>query len=264
MRELNVSFQGHKRELDAYLVIPDQQGRLPAIIVVPEVWGLDDHIRGVARRFAGQGYVALAPDLYTGELHDAMAPDKIMAGMVFLRQASPEVQRDPSRLEAALADRSPEERRSLVTLMRVMSPAQRAEFADDLTGAVSYLIGRAEVDAQQVSCLGFCMGGGLSARLATLSPELHACIIFYGENPPLDAVPAIQARVLGFYGGDDARITDTVPQLAEAMSRAGKSFEYHIYPGAPHAFFNDTRPSHRPDAATDAWNRTIAFLAAAS
>ena len=104
------------------------------------------------------------------------------------------------------------------------------------------------------------MGGAISGYLATLSPDLRAAVIFYGQNPPLERVPEVQARVLGIYGGDDHRITDAVPEFEEAMREAGKSFENHIYPGAPHAFFNDARPNYREEAARDAWRRVLAFF----
>ena len=104
------------------------------------------------------------------------------------------------------------------------------------------------------------MGGGISGILATLSPELRASVIFYGQNPPLEHVSDIHASVLGLYGGDDPRITDKVPGFVEAMEEAGKDFGYHVYPDAPHAFFNDTRPNYRPEVAQDARQRVLAFF----
>jgi len=85
-------------------------------------------------------------------------------------------------------------------------------------------------------------------------------VIFYGQSPPLDAVPRIGARVLGLYGSEDPGITQTVPAFSEAMVNAGKHFEYHVYPGAKHAFFNDTRPNYQWESATDAWERVVRFL----
>lgn len=257
-----VVFRGQERPVEALLVRPEEAGRHPALILVHEIWGLDDHIRDVARRFAAEGYVTLAPDLYTGPLREAMQPEKIRAGMEFLRQAPPEVQRDPALLRERLAGMPPERARALETLMDVMSPGRRDAFARDLLGAVAYLRARPEVDPERLGSLGFCMGGGLSARLATLSPDLRACVVFYGENPPLEAVPAIRAAVLGLYGGEDARITETVPELARAMAEAGKRFTYHVYPGARHAFFNDTRPTYDAAAAAYAWRRVLDFLGA--
>lgn len=260
MKEADVRFGGEQRKLDGYLVLPDGVGPYPAVIVIQEIWGVDDQIRGVCRRFAQAGYAALAPDLYTGELKETMRPENIMAGMAFMRQAPPEVQRDPSLLGEALAERSPEERRALTALMSVMSPERRAEFARDLVGAFGYLSSRPEVDSARIGSLGFCLGGGLSFHLATLEPRLRACVVFYGENPPADVIAAIHAPVLGLYGADDRRITDTVPDVVEQMEAAGKSFEHHVYEGAPHAFFNDTRPTYRAEAAADAWRQVLAFL----
>ncbi len=255
-----VSFPGGGRNLDGYLALPDADGPHPAIIVIHEIWGLDEHIKDVARRFAEQGYVALAPDLYTGEWRDAMRPENITAGMMFLRQAPADVQRDPAKMMETLSTRSPEEQKALKTLMQIMSPEQRGTFAAELGGAVQYLRERGEVSAEQVASLGFCMGGGLAIRVATLVPELWKTVIFYGDNPPLEQVPAIQARVFGIYGGQDRRITDSVPDFQRAMEAASKPFTYKVYGGAQHAFFNDTRPMYSPDAAADAWREVLSFL----
>jgi carboxymethylenebutenolidase len=89
----------------------------------------------------------------------------------------------------------------------------------------------------------------------------EAWITFEGEeNPPLEQVPDIDASVLGLYGGDDPRITDNVPKFVEAMEKSGKKFSYHVYPDAPHAFFNDTRPNYRSEVAQDAWQRVLTFF----
>ncbi len=262
MHEAMITFDANARRLEAYLAVPEAAEHRPAVIVVHEIWGLDDQIKGVARRFAEQGYVALAPDLYSGPWREAMRPDNITAGMAFLRQAPPEIQRDPSRMEEALASRTPEEQRALRTLMQVMTAGQRATFAAELARALTYLRQRPEVDGNRIASLGFCMGGGIAIHLATLAPELWKTVIFYGENPPLDRVPAIQARVLGLYGGKDRRITDLVPEFQRAMEDAGKSFTYKVYAGAQHAFFNDTRPMYHREAAQNAWKEVLQFLEA--
>jgi carboxymethylenebutenolidase len=258
--EQEVGFTGGDRDMDGYLALPEGDGPFPAIIVIQEIWGLVDHIRYVARRFANEGYVALAPDLYTSEWREVMSPERIAAGMAFLRNAPQEVQRDPAKLESALSERPQEERDAIKMLTTVMSPNQRFRFAEDLLGAVEYLKSRPEVDGDRIGSIGFCMGGAVSGYLATLSPDLRAAVIFYGQNPPRERVPDIQACMLGIYGGEDHRITDAVPELEEAMREAGKSFEYHIYPGAPHAFFNDTRQNYREEAARDAWQRVLEFF----
>jgi len=258
--EQELRFTGGDREMEGYFALPEGNGPFPAVIVIQEIWGLVDHIRDVAYRFANEGYVALAPDLYTNEWREVMSAERIATGMAFLRNAPQEIQRDPSKLESALSERPQEERDAIKMLATVMSPNQRFRFAEDLLGAVEYLKSRPDVDRNRIGSIGFCMGGAVSGYLATLSLDLRAAVIFYGQNPPLERVPEIQARVLGIYGGEDHRITDTVPEFEEAMREAGKSFEYHIYPGAPHAFFNDTRHNYREEAASDAWRRVLAFF----
>lgn len=262
METSRVSFDGASRAIDAYLARPAAGGPpRPAVVVVHEIWGVVPHIEEVARRFAERGYVALAPDLYTGELREAMAPSSIMAGMAFLRQAPPEVQRDPAKLGDLIAERTPAEQKALRALMRVRSPEQRRAFGIDLLAATRYLRRRGDVDPDRIGSVGFCMGGGLSALLAVLDPKLRACVIFYGENPPLDRVAEIRAPILGLYGGTDARITDTVPEFEAAMRKAGRPFEHRIYPGAGHAFFNDGRKeTYHAEAAADAWQRTLSFF----
>lgn len=256
-----VTFWGSDREIEGFLALPEGGGEgLAGVVVIQEIWGLDEHIEDVARRFSAEGYVALAPDLYTGEWGEIMTAERVAAGMAFLRGASQEVQRDPERLESALEDRPQEERDATRMLATVMSPEGRLRFAEDLLGAVEYLKGRPEVDEGRIGSIGFCMGGALSGLLATLSQDLRAAVIFYGNNPPPERVPDIRASVLGIYGEEDPRITNSVPELEAAMREAGKSFEYRVYPGAPHAFFNDRRPNYREEAARDAWGRVLEFF----
>lgn len=240
---------------------PQDPGPHPAVIVIHEIWGLDAHIEDVARRLADLGYVALAPHLYTGDLAVAMTPDNIRAGMMLLRNAPPDIQREPSRLSAHLATFSPAQRKALTTLIRVMSPQVREELTQDLASAVAFFQTLPDVQSDRIGSLGFCMGGSLSANLATLSPTLAACVIFYGDAPPADRIANIPCPVLGLYGGEDHRITDQVPAFANAMAEAKKSFTYHVYPGARHAFFNDSRQAtYDPSAAADAWHRVQTFL----
>jgi len=125
-----------------------------------------------------------------------------------------------------------------------------------LRAAVRHL----KTEGAPVASVGFCMGGGLSALLACEDPELDAAAIFYGSAPPLEKVPAIRCPVTGFYGGLDLRINAGLPAFAKAMAEAGREFTYRVYDGAPHAFFNDTRPSYDVGAARDAYARLLEFL----
>jgi carboxymethylenebutenolidase len=260
-REVSIPVQG--RSLDCYLAFPDGgkfKGRRPAVIVIHEIFGPDAHIRDVSRRFADLGYVAAAPDLFSGELHSLLTPANIGLAMQAFAQAPPDLRRDPSKMAAFAASQPPERRPVLEAFGKIGQPPVQAGFGRDLHMVAQYVRGLQEVDPHRVASVGFCFGGAMSARLATVDPDLRAAVIFYGQNPPAEDIPKIHAHVLGLYGSEDPGITQTVPGFAEAMKAAGKQFEYHVYPGAKHAFFNDTRPTHHRDSAVDAWGRVTRFL----
>ncbi len=262
-RTESIRIPSGSRELDAFLAIPDRGSeRKPGVVVVHEIFGPDAHIQDVARRFADEGYVALAPNLFTGEFQKVLTPENVALAMQAFAQAPPDLRRDPAKL-AAFAQSQPPERRPVLEVMgQVSNPAVQAGFAQELLACARFLRARPGVDPARTASVGFCFGGAMSARLATVDPELRAAVIFYGQNPPLEDVPKVRASVLGLYGGEDPGITGQVPQLAEAMKLAGRSFEYHVYPGARHAFFNDTRPMYQAEAARDAWARVLAFYRA--
>jgi carboxymethylenebutenolidase len=173
----------------------------------------------------------------------------------------PKERANPSAMQARLGELPEAERMSIARTMQWLQTRDLSQNVADLQAAMQWLSQQPYARADRVAALGFCMGGGLSAKLAASGVPLAACVIFYGENPPLDQVSNIRCPVLGLYGGEDHRITDTVPALADAMQRAGKAFEHHVYPGAFHAFFNDTRATYHAEAARDAWARVLAFFA---
>lgn len=211
--------------IGAYLTRPKEEGRLPAVLVLHENRGLNAHIRDVARRFAKAGYVALAPDLLSrqGGTGSFASPGAAIEG---IRKVDEEV------------------------------------VTKDLTGGINYLKGQSYVRANKIGVVGFCWSGGQATLILTRNRDLAAGVIYYGRNPnDLDDVKNITGPVLANYGEKDERITAKVPELAEAMKKHGKSFDYKIYPGAPHAFNNDTNPQrYHPEAARDAWNRTLEFF----
>jgi carboxymethylenebutenolidase len=216
-----VEFQGGSRakKTGGFLARPKNAGKYPAVIVIHEIWGVVDHIKDVSRRLANEGYVALAVDLFGKSV--------------------------PSLEEARkLREELSEE--------RIMG---------DLNGGFSYLQSLEYVKPKRIGSIGFCMGGGLSLLLACHNRELAAAVVFYGRNPsPTDLVKNIQCPILGNYAGADMAIKESdISLLKETLTKYGKVFDIKVYPGAPHAFFNDTRESYRPEAAKDAWKRTLDF-----
>ncbi len=131
----------------------------------------------------------------------------------------------------------------------------------DTNAGFKYLKGLPNVKPNRVGSVGYCMGGGLSLRLACENRELAAAVVFYGRNPsPIDLVKNINCPILGNYAGEDRGITEAdVNLLKDTLTKHGKTYDIKIYPGAPHGFFNDTRESYRPEAAKDAWQRVLNF-----
>jgi carboxymethylenebutenolidase len=257
--EERIEYPSGAARLAAYLARPAGAGPFPAVIVIHEIWGLDAHIEDVARRFAREGYAALAPDLYSrGGM--PVTPPQIGAAMRFMQTLPPEARTNPQALQAKLGELPEAEGAVIAQTMRWLQTRDLGQNGADLQAALAWLARQGFVRAEGIASLGFCMGGGLAARLAASGAPLAACVIFYGENPPSEQIQNIRCPVLGLYGGGDHRITDHVPEFAAAMQRAGRSFEYHVYPGAPHAFFNDTRATYRAEAAADAWMRVQHFL----
>src|SRR5438046_1291373 len=129
-----------------------------------------------------------------------------------------------------------------------------------LNAGVTSLQGLPSVRRDRIGAVGFCFGGGMPWRLATSNPSLRAAVPFYGPNPPLEDVPKIKAAVLAIYGELDTRIDAGIPAIREAMQRAGITHEIVIYPGANHAFFNDTGERYHDVSAKDAWQRAVAWF----
>lgn len=210
----SVTFSSAAGQTNGHLARPDKGE--PGIIVLQEWWGLVPHIKDVAGRFAAQGYLALAPDLYHGK----------------------------STLEAEEAE-------------HLMKGLDWGRAVREIAGAARYL--REAEGATRVGVTGFCMGGAL-AIIAAAQPRVDAYVAFYGF-PPAGAAPLdkITAPGLIFFGENEQFFSiPDAKSFAENQRKRGREAEVIVYPGAGHAFFNDTRPeAFRRDAANDAWRRTL-------
>lgn len=266
-----IDYDGPTGAVSAYLTRPTAAERpLPGVIVIQEIWGVDRHISDVAERIASAGYVAVAPDLYSagGGRPPALAVERVDAAKAFLNTIPPgqwmSVLGDDAARAEALSKLGPEEARNvgetLGTLFGGVGRDSTAHVAA-LRGAVALLRSHPASTGRAVGSIGFCMGGNLSALLASEEPDLGAAAIFYGGSPSAERAGSIGCPVRGFYGQDDPRIVSGLPAFDEALSAAGVDHELWIYPDTGHAFFNDTRPSYRPEAARDAWGRVLAFFA---
>jgi carboxymethylenebutenolidase len=266
LRDEWVTYDSGGAAVRAYQAWPDHDGEpLPSIVLSMEIWGVDGHIQDLVRRFATAGYLVCAPELYShgGRVPAPLSQDRIAAVKAF-RDALPSAVWDNTAGRDAAAAKLPEQQRANLqeTMGLLFAPSRPwDQYVGDLRAAVRHVQAHPRSQGARVGSTGYCMGGALSGRLACAEPALAAAIIYYGAAPPADQIRNIRCPVLGFYGGDDPKITEGVPAFAEAMKAAGKSFEPHVYPGAPHAFFNDERRSFRLGPSRDAWARTLAFFA---
>ncbi len=218
-----------------YEARPSAVGRYPVLIVIPEIFGMHEHIKDVTRRFAKEGFLAITFEPYAREGGALHMPD-----MPSLRK---------------IVDSVPDK--------RVMA---------DLEALAAHARQHPAARPDRVGVTGFCRGGMYALLYAAHNHELKAAVAWYGQikpekkpgirtTGPLDAAGRIKTPVLGLYGGEDLGIpVADVKEMEAAVKASGGTAEFVIYAGAPHAFFADYRPSYRPDAAKDAWNRCLAFF----
>ena len=211
----------------AWVVYPEVSGKAPVVVVIHEIFGLTDWIRAVTDRLAAEGFIAIAPDLLTGH--------------------------GPGGGGTASVDRQ-----GAIALIRELKPD---DVARRLRAAAAYATALPAAK-NAVGSVGFCWGGSTSFAFATTDPDLKAAVVYYGTPPAEDAAGRIRAPVLGFYGGDDARVTSTVEPTRALMTRLSKSYEPHVFDGAGHGFLRDQagRDGANLRAAEQAWPRTVAFL----
>lgn len=271
LRREQTQFDSAAGDVSAYLTRPSVDGGpLPGVVVIQEVWGVDPHIEDVADRFAEAGYVAMAPDLYSagGGRPSVLAADRVATAKAFLNSIPPghwmEVLGDETRRAEALSKLSADQAQEVGETLGALfggAGGDPSRHVSVLRAAIAFLRSHPACGGRSVGSVGFCMGGSLSALLACQEPHLAAAVIYYGSSPTAELVGSIQCPLRGFYGRDDPRIVDGLPDFETALSAAGIDYELRVYQDTGHAFFNDTRPSYRPEAARDAWGRTLAFFA---
>lgn len=220
-----VEYKSGDLTLPAYLARPPKKKSAPAVLVIHEVFGLNDHIKSIADRIAHEGYVALAPNFFVRAA--AAPPPKDATDTQAIRRAASSIP-----IEAAIKD---------------------------MQASLDFLKADKGVKGKLAS-IGFCMGGGFSYQIATHTQDLAGAVIFYGRTP-LELVPQVSCPLLASFGGLDKGIPpEGVQAWVEALQKAGKTVDAKIYPDAGHGFFNDTRPAYNAAAAADAWQRVLKFF----
>jgi carboxymethylenebutenolidase len=264
LHEETVSY-GDSSQFTGFFALPARAKKpLPAVVVLQEAWGVDEHIEDVTRRFAHAGYAALAPDLFSdhGKRPEPMSRARL-AEFLKVLDSSPAMMAlfaDPARREQALATLPAHEKARITETLGSLAAGfgNTEKYLPALLAATKFL--REDNEAtrgRKIGSVGYCMGGGLSGLLAANDPQLGVACIYYGVSPSAENAARIACPVLGFYGAKDDRINGTIPAFAAAMKSAGKQFEAHTYEGAGHAFSNDNRPTYDADATRDAFARVL-------
>jgi carboxymethylenebutenolidase len=217
-----VSYGSPKGQIGGYLVRGKRGEKRPAVIVVHENRGLNPHIEDIARRFAVEGYLALAPDLLS--VNGGTPPEE-----------------DKAR--------------------ELHSRTEREDMIVAAVAAIPFMLKHAESNGK-VGAVGFCFGGGVVNRMAAGSPDLAAAVPYYGVQVAAELVPGIRAPLLLHYAENDENINKGIGAYEAALVANNKKYTIYIYPGTQHAFNNDTGAARYNKAAADlAWSRTLAFFA---
>jgi len=216
----SVSFPAGSGQVEGYLVRPEGDGPFPGVVVIHEAYGLNENIKEIAHRFADQGYVALAVDLFAGR-------NRAICMFRFIGQL-------------------------------MLNPLNNSSI-QDLKAALTYVTEQPGVDSARLGAIGFCMGGSFAISWACSDNRLRAIAPFYSMNPrPFEAV-ARSCPVVGSYPEKDFTASHG-QKLDSALDRYNIPHDIKIYPNSKHTFFNDKGRSYNEEAAKDSWQRIIAFF----
>jgi carboxymethylenebutenolidase len=230
----DVAVQGGN--MPVYFARPANVANPPVILVSMEIFGLHEWVKDITRRVGHLGAFAIAPNYY--------------------------FRYETNGIDLTKID-------DMQKLFPIVNAKTDTELFSDLDATVAWAKSQGG-DTSRLGIIGFCRGGRNVWHYSTHNPNLKAGVAFYGTlidkndaapKNSIDLAPEVKEPVLGLYGAEDAGIkVDQINQMATALKAAGKTAEFHIYPGAPHGFVADYRPSYRKEAAEDAWNRMVGWF----
>ena len=214
-------------KLVTWVVYPETKSKAGVVIVIHEIFGLTDWVRGVADQLAKEGFIAVAPDLLSGKGPNGGGTDSLG-----------------------------EEATKVIRTLTPETVVERLNAARDYALKLPAANGK-------VGSVGFCWGGSTSFAYAVAQPKLNAAVVYYGTSPSEAAAYAtIAAPVLGLYGGDDARVDATIPTAEAEMKKLGKPYTPRVFEGAGHGFLRQLsgKDGANRKAAEQAWPATLAFF----
>jgi carboxymethylenebutenolidase len=226
---VDIAVPGGTTKLKSFVVYPERKEKAGVVIVIHEIFGLSDWVRGVADQLAAAGFIAIAPDLLSGKGPDGGGTAEIEAAKGNVRQ--------------------------------VIGTLKPDEVAKMLDAVREYGIKLPAANGNSAS-IGFCWGGSASFQYAVHQPALNAAVVYYGTSPSgPEAFKNIKAPVLGLYGSDDARVNATIEPARNEMKKLGKPYTANIYEGAGHGFLRQQSGREaNAKAAARGWQATVAFL----
>ena len=229
---IDITVPDKKVPLKAYIVYPERKDKAPVVMLIHEIFGESDWVRGVADQLAADGFIAIAPDMLSGHGPNGGGTDSLGG------------------------------QQAVTAKIREVKPA---EVMADLDATREYAM-KLPSASGKIATIGFCWGGGQSFAYAVAQPKLDAAVVYYGTPPSQQGkvdesqLEKIKAPVAGFYGGNDNRVTGTVDDTVKAMKKLNKPYTPHIYEGAGHGFLRQQDAQNNMKATEQAWPATIAFL----
>ena len=225
---IDITVPDKKVPLKAYIVYPERKDKAPVVIVIHEIYGESDWVRGVADQLAADGFIAIAPDMLSGHGPNGGGTDSLGG------------------------------QQAVTAKIREVRPP---EVMADLNATRDYALKLPSCNGKSAT-VGFCWGGGQSFAYAVAQPGLNAAAVYYGTPPKPEDMAKIKAPVAGFYGGNDNRVTGTVEGAVAEMKKLNKPYTPHIFEGAGHGFLRqqDGQNGANMKATEQAWPATIAFL----
>ena len=224
---VDIDLPGSTVKLHTFVVYPERPDKAPVVIVIHEIFGMSDWVRSVADRLAGEGFIAIAPDLLSGFGPNGGGTEAF-AG---------------DSMRSAFTKLTPDEQVKRLNAVRDYALAQPSA-------------------SRKSATIGFCWGGGASFNYATAQPDLNGAVVYYGSPPKKELQEKIKCPVLGMYGKSDNRITSTVDPTKTSMKSLGKIYDPHVFDGAGHGFLRqqDEQNGANLKATEQAWPLTITFL----
>lgn len=238
LRESEFKINLKPGSLPVFCVEPDNDVRLPGLILIHEIFGVNDHIKDVARRFAHHGIRVYAPDLFVrSEFWPAKAED----------------------------------RNNLEVMREAWASIPDSQLMADLDALFTHMYSKVNINGK-IGSIGYCMGGAIALLLGCHEPKLAFVVDYYGRirygstsktkpKDPVDYLVPLKAPVLALFAGNDELIpTEHIEYLEKRMQELEKTYQLKVYENASHAFFNDQRPNYNREASEDAWQLTLAFI----